>query len=114
MKKDFKFNDLMHYHGKPCGNGHSGIRYISNDVCVDCLRMYDRKDYYKRYNQELRRVPRLYATKLLHSCKTRSAEKKWEFGLTHDWIREKLEAGVCEVTGLNFDFKKPNENIHIS
>jgi hypothetical protein len=26
------------------------------------------------------------------------------FDLTVDWIRERLESGVCEVTGLKFDF----------
>lgn len=114
MKFKFKFNELVHYYGKPCGNGHSGIRYISNDVCVDCLRMYDRKEYYKRYNQESRRSPKTYATRLLHSCKARSISKKWQFELTLEWIKERLERGICDVTGLPFDFKKPANGNHFS
>ncbi len=113
MNTNIKFNSDMHFYGKPCGNGHEGIRYISNGVCVDCLRMYDRREYLKRYNKERRRSPRLFATNLLHSCKTRSKAKNWEITITADWIREKLEKGVCEVTGLKFDIERSSE-IHVA
>lgn len=113
-KFQFKFNSDIHFYGKPCGNGHLGIRYISTNSCVDCLRMYDRKEYLKRYNQETRRTPKLFATRLLHSCKQRSLVKKWNFELTVDWIRERLDAGTCEATGITFDFKRPSNGNHLS
>ena len=113
MKFKLKFNDKVHFYGKACGNGHIGIRYISTGICVECLKSYDRKGYYKRYNQENRRTPKLFASKLLHSCKARSREKQWEFGLTLDWIKEKLENGICEVTGVSLDFTK-SEAFHVS
>lgn len=113
-KFQFKFNSDTHFYGKPCGNGHIGIRYISTNSCVDCMRMYDRKEYSKIYNHENRRTPRLLASRLLSSCRQRSLAKKWDLELTIDWIREKLEKGICEVTGAALNFKKPNNGNHVS
>lgn len=34
------------------------------------------------------------------SSRNRAEDKGWAFDLTPEWIQPKLEAGVCEATGL--------------
>lgn len=36
------------YPGKPCVHGHGTKRYVSNNYCVECRRIYDRKRYLKK------------------------------------------------------------------
>ena len=33
-----------------------------------------------------------------------------EFDLTREWAEEKIEAGVCEVTGLQFEYSKDGKD----
>jgi len=44
-----KYNHI-HYIGKPCRNGHGGIRYVKCNRCVYCMA--------KRYKQILRATPK--------------------------------------------------------
>ncbi len=43
------------------------------------------------------------ATSLRRSIKQRSKDKGLDFDLTRNWFVERLERGVCEVTGLSFE-----------
>lgn len=36
-----------HYQGKPCRHGHSGMRYRSNNTCVDCSTTQSKQAYHK-------------------------------------------------------------------
>lgn len=42
------------------------------------------------------------ASRLCDQTKRRAAEKGVSFSLTLDWIKKKIEAGRCELTGLEF------------
>lgn len=42
---------------------------------------------------------------ILKFTKARAKKRKREFSLTIPWIEKKLTAGVCERTGLSFDYK---------
>lgn len=42
------------------------------------------------------------ASRLLDTTKRRAAEKGVSFSLTLDWLKNKIEAGRCELTGLEF------------
>lgn len=44
-------------------------------------------------------VDRLYA-----SVRTRSWQKKRDFDLTKEWIKKKIDKGICERTGIEFVF----------
>lgn len=35
------------YQGKPCRNGHDGLRFIANGGCVHCRRARERRRYYR-------------------------------------------------------------------
>lgn len=39
---------------------------------------------------------------LFRSARERSKIRGWDFTITREWLRRKLEAGVCEATGLAF------------
>lgn len=62
-----------------------------------------------KYSSE--RYKRYYCTmkgrayQLYHMARDRAKKRGYDFNITGDWIREKLEAGVCEVTGIPFTFK---------
>jgi hypothetical protein len=42
------------------------------------------------------------AAALFQECKSRAKTKGLEFGLTPEWIQQKLLAGACDVTGIAF------------
>lgn len=44
------------------------------------------------------------ASRLYSSCKRRTKLSKGILTITKDWVEERLNAGVCEVTGLPFNF----------
>src|SRR5579872_2900815 len=46
------------------------------------------------------------ATFLLNGTRTTCKKKHLPSNLTKEWILERLERGVCEVTGLPFDLSK--------
>lgn len=50
----------------------------------------------KKYRLENR------ASCLLKRAKHYAKKRKEPFDLTHEWIQERLDTGVCEVTGLPF------------
>lgn len=103
--KDFKFNNEKHFLGKPCLRGHSGYRFKSTKSCCECAKLYDRKDYLKTYNKNRSSTSDGLAIRILIAARTRQRKKdmKLPFDITRDWIKEKIEKGVCEVSGIKFD-----------
>jgi hypothetical protein len=49
--------------------------------------------------------PKGRATHMLNNARKRAQTKKVAFDLTREWVAERLEAGVCEVTGLKFTYQ---------
>lgn len=47
---------------------------------------------------------------LLRGAKRRAEEKQIEFSLDKEWVMERLAAGKCEVTGLEFDLGESTGN----
>ena len=44
---------------------------------------------------------------MLYNCKKRSEKLGLKFDLTKEWLMEKLNKGVCEITNEPFDFSLP-------
>lgn len=57
-------------------------------------------------NYRLNAVGRAYH--MLYNCKKRSEKLGLDFNLTKEWLIEKLNKGVCEITNERFDFGLPN------
>ncbi len=47
---------------------------------------------------------------LFHSARQRARKHGRAFSITKEWIEERLEAGVCEVTGVKFSYDKKEYN----
>jgi hypothetical protein len=112
-----------HVMGSPCKRGHCGLRYRASRACVECqkdrgkrpevraLQSKLNKSRYRRLRVEqseqqkaYRRTPRGRALRMLQGVAKRSRKKSLKGSITLDWLERKLTAGVCELTGLPFDF----------
>ena len=51
-------------------------------------------------------------SRMLANAKNRATSKGWNFDLTPAWAQEKLQKGICEVTGIPFDFERGTVNAH--
>lgn len=75
----------------------------------------DRYKEYRRRNAERNKIAQRSLTReysltihgrakiLLKSAGKRSKSREWELGIDLDFVKRKLERGVCEVTGIGFD-----------
>lgn len=102
--KEIVFNSEIHFKGKSCDKGHDGYRYKSTKACWQCAASYDRKAYLKVYNKERRTKVSSLATCLYLAAKSRQKKKNpiAPFDITKEWVEEKIKAGLCEATGIEF------------
>lgn len=83
--------------------------------CKECVReraSTHRKsnlEYYSNYHKEYNLNYINRAKNILRKIKTRSKIKNAEFNLPLERIVEAFENGVCERTGIPFDFSSPTE-----
>lgn len=54
--------------------------------------------------KETRGTPRRRAQMLTTSARTRAAERKIPFDLANEWVQFQLDLGVCELSGMKFEF----------
>jgi len=103
--------------GHLCRHGHFGERYSSSGECVECVRLRSLApsaiERRKRHDHDhpdrcVARVRRYQATtkgrasSLWHSAHSRSETVT----ITVEWIEKRLARGVCEVSGLPFNFSR--------
>lgn len=60
-------------------------------------------EYHKLWKQSYRKTNSGKASQLLGSAKSRAKRKHIEISITKEWILEKLNTGICELSGLAFD-----------
>jgi hypothetical protein len=60
-------------------------------------------EYHKLWKRSYRKTNSGKASQLLGSAKSRAKRKNIEVSLTKEWILEKLNSGVCELSNLAFD-----------
>ena len=56
--------------------------------------------------KKYRSTPRGKAVQLHSGAKHRARSQGREFDLTKDWVTERIEAGVCEITGIPFKWEQ--------
>lgn len=64
-------------------------------------------EYRKTARSRLEQDATLRAGRLLTWIRVRAARTQREFDLTREWIADRLQAGVCEVTGIPLELGKP-------
>ena len=61
-------------------------------------------EYHKLWKRNYRKTHSGKASQLLSSAKNRAKIKNLEVSITKEWILNKLNIGICELSGLFFDF----------
>ena len=72
------------------------------------------KEYDKVSKKKTSTSPWHKAGRLITWVRVRAARHKYEFDLTRDWAEQKLESGVCEVTGIEFNFSKESAGVRFN
>lgn len=57
----------------------------------------------RAHYQRERLTPKSICKELFNGARRRARERGCEFALTKEWLLERLEAGICEVSGLQFE-----------
>jgi hypothetical protein len=60
-----------------------------------------------------RQLPRGRAIALMSDARHSSKKRKLKIDISNDWVEEKLKKGVCELTGIPFDFS-PSKNTYLN
>jgi hypothetical protein len=99
-------------------------------TCKDCMNLYykarskenynkwarnyrlkeQNKDYERNFRTSYLQSFNGFVSKLWSTSKNRAKVKDWEFDLTKEWISEKLNKMVCEVTGCSLTLLKYNKD----
>lgn len=64
------------------------------------------KDYYANWAIKDRTTASGKARSLCGSARTFATRNHLDFDLTQEWVQEKIDRGVCEVSGMPFDMKR--------
>ena len=88
--------------------------------CSECKRFYHREynKVYRRQQSQKEYFIEYYerketrASRLFRAARDRSEKKNEIFGLSIDWVKQKLDSGFCEKTGVAFDLKRHPEFIY--
>lgn len=64
----------------------------------------------KRYQHKKRLSKEGRAYILMSAARIRAARDGWAFDLDLDWVKRKIYAGTCEVSGLPFDLRPPTRS----
>lgn len=110
--KEAKDNHKLFYDGKFCEIHQSTVRYTSNRSCKQChlesqktniiyIRKRKNSVRYHKDNYNSNTVYR--AASLLKTARKNAKERGLPFSLTKDFILDKIDAGVCEVSGIPFE-----------
>jgi hypothetical protein len=98
--------------GKPCKNGHDGlryrgrhdgIRYLAGGSCVACTKERGLTTTHKEKLKVRRATPHGRAVVLSKNVQARVRARGEKSDLTTQWIEDRLVRGVCEVSGIPFD-----------
>jgi hypothetical protein len=73
----------------------------------------DNKEISNKRNAAQRLRNKGRARELLTNAKNRAKEKNLDFNLTKLWVLQKLDAGVCELSGIPFDLQ-PTDKTHFN
>lgn len=103
-----------YFTGEPCTHGHVAERRTSNRACCECLRIMGAKTSQAHASRRLAIVfsERGYTTKrtaassradmLVNGARFRAKQLDLPRTITKAWVQAKIDAGVCEVTGVRF------------
>lgn len=89
-------------------------KYRKSEKGIKWYKEYKELESTKAKNRE--RVNKTNQTKkgrvyvLYQNAKQRAKKNGRDFSITQEWVKKKLEKGVCEVTGTLFSYRKEGHN----
>lgn len=87
---------------------------MSSNGCVECAKLHAgervKSGRGARSATKYRNSIHGRADKLFRGARDRALKIGVEFSLTREWILARMEAGVCEVTGLPFSYDQSSES----
>jgi hypothetical protein len=90
----------FHYRCKVCALELARLKYLKKNPSA-------RKNSKEPFDRlKARAKPHRRSVKLLYDAKTRARRDGAIVSVTKEWIEEKLNFGVCELTGLPFNFEQ--------
>lgn len=99
--------------------GHAGRKIPPHLLSLDRKRRnhipftIDEAEKYKQYRKETKAKSQLSikgrAGVLFRHARKRAKHCGFDFNLNVEWVQQKLEVGVCEATGVLFDFGPPTD-----
>lgn len=98
-KEAIEYGLTLYFTGVKCRNGHISERIVNKYACVQCIK---EQKVRARKHQSIEFLAGVIRRSAKSRAKLRGKKKKIEFNLSSKWIKEKLEKGVCEATGLPF------------
>lgn len=91
FNKNSKSRDGLWLYCRPCDNARGRTAYS-----VDPLKSNTR-------SRLKRKTPHGRAQGLVSAARTRSVDRVLPITITAEWVEERINRGVCEVTGIRFD-----------
>lgn len=88
-------------------DSHNGYKDHKNTLCKSCEAPSQKKRFNKYYATIHGR-----AMHMLNNAKARAKRDTVEFSLTKEWIEDKLQKGICEVTDIPFVLQENNGKGH--
>ena len=69
------------------------------------MQTLEKINYWKIQCKKYRETPKSRISLLYRTAQKRSTKFNFEFDLTKEWIKEKLDNGICELSGEKFAYK---------
>jgi hypothetical protein len=108
------YKDRLHHSCKSCVLAYNREKYKTSPLYREkrkqraLSKTCDQKQRDLNRSRDFYKSHRGRALTLIKSAERNAKRKKLAVDIDFDFVHQKLIAGVCEVTGLPFDFKKPS------
>lgn len=86
----------------------SGVRRGYRNICKICFGVRYPMKYTEKSRlnwQNYKKSPRGIVSCLLNNASDRAKKRNIEYSLDAEWLREKIDKGVCELSGIEFQIK---------
>ena len=81
---------------------------------IDKMSKQEQLAYWKKASIKYRSGLKSKINLLFRTSEKRAVKNLWDFDLTKEWIKEKIEAGHCEVSGEMFSCKVGEFSTHFN
>ena len=81
---------------------------------IEDITKTEQLEYWKQACGKYRSTLKSKVHLLFRNCKKRAKKHQWDFDLTKEWIKEKIDNGRCELSGEKFNCDVGIFNTHFN